>query len=290
MLIHHSFTGMARVYFHHLPGGMPHVHERFVPHSHDGHTIVAVCGKGGVGKTAFSAMLASVCADSGSFNRILVVDADPALGLAMALEVDVRHTIGEVREQIIKTAQNGDSDEGKILADRLDYLILESLIENERFSFLAMGRSEALGCYCSVNDLLRDAMDVLAKEFDLIIIDGEAGLEQINRQVVAGVDRLVLVTDASKRSIATVEQLLSIAVGEEFVKDEDCVVVASRPAYEGQELLDALGDNASRLIGVVPNDKEVALLDSEGVSLEELDMSSEAYHSVYHIAEHLFAR
>lgn len=280
--------GTKRIYFHHTPDGMPHVHERFVPHLHAGHTTVAVCGKGGVGKTAFSAMLASRCAESGAFKRILVVDADPAMGLAMALGVKVSHTIGEVRKHIIKTAQEGSLDEGKLLADKLDYLILQSLVEGEKFSLLAMGRSEALGCYCSVNDILRDAMDVLAQKFDLMIIDGEAGLEQINRQVVAGLDRLVLVTDASKRSIATVDQLLSIAVGEGFVKDENCMIVASRPAYDKPELLDALGDNASRLIGVIPDDREVALLDSKGVSLEQLNMSSEAYHSVYHIAERLF--
>ncbi|MCP4611914.1 MAG: ATP-binding protein, partial [Planctomycetes bacterium] len=60
-------------------------------------------------------------------------------------------------------------------------------------------------CYCPVNDLLRGTIETLSKSFDTILIDGEAGLEQINRQVVRRLSTLIIVSDATARGIETDE-------------------------------------------------------------------------------------
>jgi CO dehydrogenase maturation factor len=140
--------------------------------------LLAVCGKGGVGKTAFTSMMSRVLLESGKAGNLLLIDADPAMGLPNALGIDVRHTMGQVRENIIETARKGKKKETVQLVDTLDYMALEALIETDDFALLAMGRTETLGCYCPVNDLLRGAIESLSKSFDTIIIDGEAGLEQ----------------------------------------------------------------------------------------------------------------
>ena len=126
----------------------PHVHEKFHAPAHEGCKVIAVCGKGGVGKTAFSALLVRACVRSGSCGRLLVVDADPAFGLALALGVNVSQTIGEVRERIIRTAREGSASDEEELASRLDYLVFEAMEETDDFAFIAMGRSDSLGCYC----------------------------------------------------------------------------------------------------------------------------------------------
>ncbi len=60
-------------------------------------SLVAVCGKGGVGKTAFTAMMSRVLLESGRAGKLLLIDADPAMGLLIALGVKVRRSMGQIR-------------------------------------------------------------------------------------------------------------------------------------------------------------------------------------------------
>jgi CO dehydrogenase maturation factor len=64
-----------------------------------------------------------------------------------------------------------------------------------------MGRQESAGCFCPVNALLRDAIKSLSKNFDIVLIDCEAGLEQINREVINPIDTLIIITDLTVRGI-----------------------------------------------------------------------------------------
>ena len=73
--------------------------------------LVAVSGKGGTGKTAFTAMMTRALLESGRAGRLLLIDADPALGLPGAVGVRVKRTMGQVREEIIKTARSGSQEE-----------------------------------------------------------------------------------------------------------------------------------------------------------------------------------
>ena len=140
--------------------------------------LIAVCGKGGVGKTAFTAIMATALLESEQAGKLLLIDADPAMGLPLALGIKVERTMGQVREEIIKTAKRGKKDENVQLVDKLDYMTFEALHEMDGFALLAMGRTETLGCYCPVNELLRGTIESLSESFDTILIDGEAGLEQ----------------------------------------------------------------------------------------------------------------
>ncbi len=272
--------------FHHVAAGQAHEHLRFCAKSHEGHRVIAVCGKGGVGKTAFSALVLGAMVRSGVFGRILVVDADPALGLGLALGVPVGKTIGFVREEILRTAGSKDLQLEAELAGKLDYLIAESLTEADGYAFMAMGHSDSLGCYCSVNDLLRDAIQVLIADFDTVLIDGEAGLEQINRQVVAGIDRLIVLSDGSCRGMNTVNLIYDIAKREHLVEAERIGVVFNR-VLAGIDEAQPLPKEMS-LLGIVPLDPVVARCDAQGIPLDRLSPDTPAAHSVWHIVEGLF--
>ena len=91
--------------------------------------VVAVCGKGGVGKTAFTTMLTKVLKDDPDTGRLLVVDADPAMGLLYALGVDTSNSIGAIREKVLEAAENGTAGEKTEVAEELDYLIVNTLKE-----------------------------------------------------------------------------------------------------------------------------------------------------------------
>lgn len=232
--------------------------------------VIAVCGKGGVGKTALTTLFTRALKGNPAVGRLLVVDADPALGLLYALNVDTSKTIGAVRDKVLAAAEAGTAGEKAEVADELDYLITNTLKEEKDYSFLAMGRMNAKGCFCSVNDLLRDALGKLVDEFDTILIDGEAGLEQINRQVVDRVDTLVLVTDSSYRGVQTVHHI------EGLVKDGSVPacgrigVVFNRIQNDTRTEDEFKAAVGLPVFGVVPYDPVLGQCDSEGKSLLEM--------------------
>ena len=278
--------GQPRVHCHVVPDGEPHVHEHFAPGEHTGHRVIAVCGKGGVGKTAFSALMTHALSHHPHAGRVLVIDADPALGLAMALGIEPEKTIASVRDELLAAAVSGSAAAERDIAARLDYLVFESLVETPHFAFLAMGRSRDLGCYCSVNDLLRDAVELLVQEFDTVLIDGEAGLEQISRQVVAALDDLVIVSDGSQRAMRTVETIWDMAEENHLVERKRISVVLNRQE-EGGAVAALREDVRPHMLGRVPADAEVARLDRESLPLTGLPHENPAVHAVAHICDHL---
>lgn len=282
------FWNHPAIHFHMMPDGQPHVHERYTATSHGSHRVVALCGKGGVGKTAVSALATKALAQRGDAGRLLVIDADPAFGLALALGIRPDKTLASVRDELLAAAQSGSAEAEQEMADKLDYLVFESLIEQDDFAFLAMGRSRDLGCYCSVNDLLRDAVDLLAQEFDTIIIDGEAGLEQINRQVVAALDDLVIVSDGSNRGARTIETLWDMAQENDLVPRNRIFVVLNRQE-PGASVAALREDVTPHVLGSVPADDEVARADRTESPLIDLPGDNPAAHAVAHLVDHLLA-
>lgn len=286
MLISFAPFTRSRVHFHMMPNGAPHVHERFGAAAHPGHRVIAVCGKGGVGKTALTALMATSLSRSGQGGRLLVIDADPAFGLVIALGLNTDRSLGAVRDELLATAKSGVVEAERNMAERLDYLVFESLVETDDFAFLAMGRSHDLGCYCSVNDLLRDAVELLVQQFDTIIIDGEAGLEQVNRQVVAAIDDLIVVTDGSNRGARTVETLWDMAAENSLVPEGHFHMILNRqePLLEIAPLRD---DVTPHLLESVPANHALAAADRAQVPLLDLPSDNSAYIAVQKAMSHL---
>jgi CO dehydrogenase maturation factor len=250
--------------------------------------LVAVCGKGGTGKTAFTAMVTKVLIDSGHAGKLLLIDADPAMGLPLALGIDVKRTMGQIREEIIKTARGGKDEEKRTIASQIDYMAFEALHETNDFALLAMGRTETLGCYCPVNSILKDTIATLSKSFDTIIIDGEAGLEQINRQVVGRVDTLIIVSDATSRGLKTAAQIKELVSRERVIKCEKLGIVFNRVSGNEDVLGKAAADIGIEVLGYIPQDEKIAYYDLTGKSLLELPETPAiaAIRSI--VEEHIF--
>jgi CO dehydrogenase maturation factor len=252
--------------------------------------LVAVCGKGGTGKTAFTAMMARALLESGRTGRLLLIDADPAQGLTNAVGVRVKRTMGQIREDIIKTARSGDQSEKTQIADRLDYMILEALVEAEAYALLAMGRTETLGCFCPVNDLLRGAIEALSASFDTIVIDGEAGVEQINRQVVRRVDALIIVSDATARGLQTASLIHKMVMEDRVIDCGRLGIVFNRVTGSRPLLAQSARDIGLDVLGFVPQDDNIARHDLVGQPILELPADSPGLVSVREIvARHILA-
>ena len=172
--------------------------------------ILAVCGKGGVGKTSISALIVRLLSDNPA-HRILAIDADPAVGLSFPLGITVKKTVDEIRNELISRLENGESTDRKELIRSLEYELFSALEERGNIAFLAIGRPEGDGCYCRVNALLKDIIREIAVNFDYVIIDAEAGIEQINRRVMEMVTHLLLVSDASLKARTIVQTINQVA-------------------------------------------------------------------------------
>jgi len=251
--------------------------------------IVAVCGKGGTGKTVFTALMAKVLLDSGKAGKLLLIDADPAMGLPLALGVKVKRTMGQIREEIIKAAKGNKEEEKRQIADKLDYMLFEALNEIDSYALLAMGRTETLGCFCPINSVLKEAIQTLSKSFDTILIDGEAGLEQLNRQVAGRVDTLVIVSDATSRGIQTAAQVRDMVLNEKAIQCDRLGIVFNR-VQGNKDLLKKMADKTGlEVLGYIPQDDNIAHHDLIGKPILEL-RSSQGLEAVREIVEkHLFA-
>ena len=174
-------------------------------------TILAVAGKGGVGKTSISATIVRCLVERYPDKRILAIDADPAVGLATALGIDVGITIDDIRKEIVNSVDAGDTRTAIELLGEAKYRIFDALVETDGFSFIAIGRPESAGCYCKINSYLKEVISLVSNEFDFVVIDGEAGIEQINRRVMEKVTHLLLITDPSKKGCQVINTIKSVA-------------------------------------------------------------------------------
>ncbi|MBS5604679.1 MAG: AAA family ATPase [Enterocloster asparagiformis] len=233
-------------------------------------TIIAVTGKGGVGKTSIAAIIVKVLRDMKPQARILAIDADPAVGLSTALGIEVPKTIDDIRKSFIDKAEAGETRQAIELLNDAQYEILEALVEADGFNFIAVGRPEAAGCYCKVNGYLKDIISILSEKFDYVMIDGEAGVEQVNRRVMEQVSHLLLVSDPSKKGRQVIQSIKQVA--DHLVMYDKVGAVINRVREDSPiELLDT-GDIP--VLAYIEEDKNLNRFDIEGKSVFELPKDS----------------
>lgn len=229
-------------------------------------TILAVAGKGGVGKTSIAATMVKVLKEAYPDKKILAIDADPAVGLSTALGIEVETTIDDIRKEVIANVKDGESKAAVELLGEARYRIFDALVESEGFSFIAIGRPEAAGCYCKINSYLKEVISILAENFDYIVIDGEAGIEQINRRVMEKVSHLILVTDSSKKGTQVIATIKSVA--DELVMYERIGVIANR--LPSKDVVELMNLNGMELLSEIVADTELQKCDLKGESVLNL--------------------
>ena len=234
--------------------------------------IIAVAGKGGVGKTSLSAAVVRVLTERYPDARLLAIDADPAVGLATALGVEVCETLDDIRRAMASGTTKNAADE---LLSEARFRLFDAMTETRGFAFLAIGRPETAGCYCTVNGYLKQVISLLAQDFDYVVIDGEAGIEQINRRVMEKVTHLLLVTDQSRKGRQVIETVKQVA--DELVMYERCGVIVNRAT---RPELTADAAFPAPLLAVVGPDAQQARNDMEGRTVFDLDENSNVIRGV----------
>ena len=231
--------------------------------------IITVAGKGGVGKTSICAAIVRILSEKFPDKRILAIDADPAVGLSVALGVDVKLTLDDIRMSIVDTVENGETREALELLSEARFRIFDALVEMPGFAFLAIGRPESSGCYCKVNSYLKEVIGLLANSFDYVVIDGEAGIEQIQRRVMEKVTHLLLMTDQSKKGGQVITTIKSVA--DELIAYEKIGCIVNR--MTNPELKDMI-ETPVEILSYIPADNTFAANDICGRTIMDLPADS----------------
>ncbi|MGE5342549.1 MAG: AAA family ATPase [Candidatus Omnitrophota bacterium] len=231
--------------------------------------LIAITGKGGVGKTTTAALLIA-----GLIKRnrcpVLAVDADPNTCLDTTLGVNAEKTVGGIREETREIAGKGMLG-GMAKQQLLELKIGECLVESENFDLIAMGRPEGPGCYCYANSVLKSVLTEISSQYPYVVLDNEAGLENLSRRIVQTVNLLIMVTDPSMRGLETVKRLHLLTQEMNLHYDRLAIIVNrlrrnELPAYVSQ-LKETTG--ADMIIGL-PDDGELAELAENGRSIFSL--------------------
>jgi len=177
---------------------------------------IAISGKGGVGKTTFSATLAHLFLENGK--KVLAIDADPDANLAAALGYPDLQTVtplAEMKELVAERTGSQPGTYGSIFTinpkvdDLPDTLARE--VDGIRFMTLGGVKKGGGGCICPASTMLKTIIMhlVLARD-EVVIMDMEAGLEHLGRATASGVDHLIVVVEPGQRSLETAQAVRSL--------------------------------------------------------------------------------
>jgi CO dehydrogenase maturation factor len=239
---------------------------------------LAVTGKGGSGKTMLTAIMTGLLARRENL-RILAIDADSAVNLPYALGMRVGTTVSDMRRNLIEDPEARAEIENKHIRN----VMAESLEMGGGFDLLVMGRPEGPGCYCSVNDLLRYGIERLSQDYDMTLVDCEAGPEQVNRRVVRGVDVLIIVTDTSIRGVQVTGSIAEVVRQDETMGFTRTGLVINRFKGDDTLIAERAGQLGLQILGRIPEDDRVAEYDAVGRPLVDLPASAPSVIAVREI-------
>ncbi|MFX1366006.1 MAG: AAA family ATPase [Promethearchaeota archaeon] len=254
--------------------------------------IISFSGKGGVGKSTLLVLMLKYLLEKFKDLNILVIDADPDanIGDIIGKEIHFKETIGgkmaEFKQNIQKRLIPLDVSKDQIVESE----VFDALIEMDQFDILEMGRGEGEGCYCSINNYLKRIIDILAKNYDMVLIDAPAGLEFFSRKTGQTVTDLVIVSDPSKMGIHTMKRILEVTKEVEL-KFENIWILGNRfPENSLRDILEKEVTNIKeedvKLLGFIANSDEISKMNIIGENLLDLPSESQSYQT----AKQLFAK
>ena len=213
--------------------------------------IIAVAGKGGVGKTTLCGLMIQYLCEHGK-KPVLAVDAD------------------------------ANSNLNEVLG------VADAIVEEDDFDFMVMGRTQGQGCYCFVNGLVQTQIQKLQSHYPYVVVDNEAGMEHVSRGLLPSMKTAVLVSDCSRRGVQAAGRISEL-MKELGMKPEKTGVIINR-APEGrldEGTKKEIEKQGLTLLGVIPQDEMVYRYDCDGKPLVELPEETPIKKALYKILEEM---
>lgn len=242
--------------------------------------IIAIAGKGGTGKTTIAALIVRLLKEAKK-GSILAVDADPNSNLADSLGLTVKETIGSILDNMPKDPQKIPAGMTK---DRfIEYQVQTTVSEGDGFDLIAMGRPEGPGCYCYVNNVLRNTVGALIKDYDFIVIDNEAGLEHFSRRTTRSADTLVVVSDPTGVGLKSAQRIAAL-VKELGIKSNKSFLLINRDDVKKKPAGTALD-----YLGSLPLDEQIVRASRTGISIWQLDNDAASLNALRKLGEKIWS-
>lgn len=244
--------------------------------------IISIVGKGGVGKTIVTTLLAKFVSQNYDF-KMLLIDADPTHPhLSNMVKLIPQVSLEMIRIDVINKTLDREKSIREV-AENIDFQVYNSIVEGKDFSLISIGQPEDPGCFCPSNTLLKRVIDSISKDYDIILIDCEAGLEQINRMVIESVDIILIVSDLSIRSVETANTLRKSA--KKFTNYKKLGVILNKVKGNFEYILDKLEELDLPLLAEIPEDPNILEFDMKGIPIIDLPNNSKSLLSINKLAE-----
>lgn len=247
-------------------------------------TIIALSGKGGVGKTTVAALLirALKAKENGP---VFAVDGDPNSCLGDYLGLVVEETVGGIREDTRRNIT--DIPAGMTKERWINYRMQDCLVESKGLDLIEMGRQEGPSCYCYVNNLLRDYSDKMYRNYRYTVIDNEAGMEHLSRRTTRKIDLLLIVSDLTNVGLKAASRISDLSGDLDLTISRKGIIVnrANSDVFEERSpLIEKMGLDVLGRIPVDPNLDDTLF---SGGSLFDIPDDSPSLLAVKDIAESL---
>lgn len=244
-------------------------------------STIALSGKGGVGKTTVASLLIKVLRDRGD-GAVFAVDADPNSCLADYLGLKVEESIGTIREDIINNISN--IPPGMTKERWINYRVQECIVESAGMDLLEMGRPEGPGCYCYVNNILREYEGSVHRNYRYTVIDNEAGMEHLSRRSVQTIDYLLIVSDLSIPGLKAARRIRDLSRQLKFVARNTKLVLnrVEEPISEDRTRL--IEETGLEVLGHIPTDHLLEECGFSNGSLLDITEESAALRAVRDIS------
>lgn len=229
--------------------------------------ITITSGKGGVGKTTTTANLSAALAAQGQ--KVVAIDADIGLrnlDVVMGLENRIVYDLVNVIEGTCRLRQAMIKDK------RLPELYLIPAAQSRDKTAVTPGDM------INLTDQLRD-------EFDFILIDSPAGIEQGFKNAIAPADRVLIVTTPEVAAVRDADRIIGLVEAEEKGPSDLIInrlrldMVKRGDMLNTEDVIDILAIN---LIGVVPDDEAIIISTNRGrpAALENSSRAGEAFKNI----------
>ena len=232
--------------------------------------LIAIAGKGGVGKTTLTAALTRLLQSWGAKN-FCVVDADPVGVLGRLLGAENRPSVAQMADQFEKM--------GAAFYDGL----LVPLPEGGHL--LRMGYPRNAGCFCRVNGLTKLVIAYVRDRFPIVLMDNEAGLEHVTRGTSEGVDRLILVADESRAAMEVARETLETARAVGQLRGQAYLAVRGGSAAKRGAIACAAEEMGLPNPHWLPNDERIAEAQMTGEPLPAFSEGIALYRAVSELAK-----
>lgn len=250
---------------------------------------IAVCGKGGVGKTTISGLLCRILGGKGI--PVLAIDGDPNPNLALTLGVDKNDLMPKpLTSKLLEVYEKEDGKKYAKLNAPLAAVMQDYGIKAcDNVTLLAVGQPEhaGTGCMCGVHTTVREIIHTALEESDQVtLLDLEASLEQMKRGTSKYVDVLLCVVEPYYRSMEAVARFQRL--GNEL-EIKNIVAVANKVKNKEDEeaIRQFCAQTALPVIAVIPFDTVIAEADKGGsLDMAAIDQSP-ALKAIHDLADSL---